>query len=75
LTKTDKNSIIIIEREKEVIKMRDREAFELKAIECGAIIIRSEKNVLTIESKDQRVMTTYLFTEDGKFRDFLTTWY
>lgn len=55
--------------------MKDREAFELQAINFGETILRSEKTILMVESIDQRMMTTYVFTEDGKLKKFLTTWY
>jgi hypothetical protein len=74
LTKTNKSSIIIIEREREVQPMRDRERFEARAIECGATIIRSERTVLTVEANNGKMTTTYTFTEDGTFKNISTIW-
>ena len=54
--------------------MRDRERFEVRAIECGATIIRSERTVLTVEANNGKMITTYTFTEDGTFKNISTIW-
>jgi len=54
--------------------MRDRERFEVRAIECGATIIRSERTVLTVEANNGKMTTTYTFTEDGTFKNISTIW-
>lgn len=52
--------------------MRDRERFETKAIECGATVISANATVLVVKSTDNALLTTYIFDENGKFKDYCT---
>jgi len=52
--------------------MRDRERFETKAIECGATVINANATVLVVKSTDNALLTTYIFDENGNFKDYYT---
>lgn len=52
--------------------MRDRERFETRAIECGAMVIRANATTLVIKSVDGSVLTTYIFNANGNFKDYET---
>lgn len=52
--------------------MRDRQRFEIRAIECGATILRTNATILVVKSVDSSLVTTYIFDENGKFLDYHT---
>ena len=50
--------------------MTDRERFIARAIECGATINVDTATMLRITSANGKMTTTYLFDNNGKFKDF-----
>jgi len=49
--------------------MTDRQRFEDKAIECGAVILESTRTFLEVLATNGLMITDYTFNEDGQLVD------
>lgn len=54
--------------------MTDRQRFEERALACGATILENSATKLVVLATDNRMVTTYTFTENGSFKGIATTY-
>lgn len=50
--------------------MTDKERYIERATECGATIDVNTTTMIRVISANAKVITTYIFNDNGKFKDF-----